>query len=387
VEKSVEESEERMRLATDGAGVGIWELAVPSGRITYSQRCYEILGLPFRDEAEVLNDFVLARIHPDDLEGVKNVLERSIREHCEYHAEYRVIGVAGEIHWVHSSGKPCLDDSGEVKKPQGVLSDITDRKQVESILAVAATKNERIAEILQRSMLLVSPEGKFPGLEIETLYSAALEEAEVGGDFFDAFDLGHEMIALVVGDVSGKGIVAAGRSSDVKFALRAYLHLNIHPRTALTHLNNFICSTHRSDPDCNEAFIALSLVIVNTSTGATVFAGAGMEPSLILRSNGTTERVQVNGTALGIQVGSRYATKARMLSVGDTILMATDGLTEARHGNEFLGLDGVATLAEHAGPSATLPGLSKIIYWGAKEFADGRLRDDVCLLLARRQSR
>lgn len=123
---------------------------------------------------------------------------------------------------------------------------------------VAAAKNERIAETLQRSMLLAPPAGKFPGVLVETCYMAALNEAGVGGDFFDAFALAGGKGALVVGDVSGKGLAAAGRTAEVKYALRAFLHGFPKPEIALGHLNDFICETHRLDTDNHEAFIKSS---------------------------------------------------------------------------------------------------------------------------------
>ena len=103
------------------------------------------------------------------------------------------------------------------------IRDISERKAAEKQIAAAAARNERIAETLQRSMLQEAPAGKFPGLIVETLYMAALDEAQVGGDFFDAFALSAEKFALVVGDVSGKGLVAAGRTAEVKYALRAFI--------------------------------------------------------------------------------------------------------------------------------------------------------------------
>ncbi len=119
------------------------------------------------------------------------------------------------------------------------IRDITDRRKIETALAAAAAKNERIAETLQRSMLQSVPAGKFPGVTVETLYVSALIEAEVGGDFFDAFFLTENKVAFVVGDVSGKGLIAAGRTAEVKYALRAFLHGYPAPETAIAHLNGY----------------------------------------------------------------------------------------------------------------------------------------------------
>lgn len=127
------------------------------------------------------------------------------------------------------------------------IRDITERKAAEKAIADAAVKNTRIAETLQRSMLQTPPKDKFSGVQVETLYAAAMNESDVGGDFFDAFALSESKVALVAGDVSGKGLAAAGRTAEVKYALRAFLHAHQAPELALTHLNEFIWQTHRLD--------------------------------------------------------------------------------------------------------------------------------------------
>lgn len=265
------------------------------------------------------------------------------------------------------------------------IRDITDRKRLALKLAAEATKNERIAETLQRSMLQAFPITKFPGIEVETLYEAALIEANVGGDFFDAFPLNDNRTAFVVGDVSGKGLTAAGRTAEVKYALRAFLHEYQDPAVALSHLNAFICDTHRLDKESRESFIVLALAVVNPQTGETVFSAAGAEPTLILRANGIAEAVEIIGCPLGILPNSIYITQTQQLAAGETIIMATDGITEARRGNTFLGLGGLVTIVERTDPSASIGKLILAIYEGASEFAGGGLHDDVCLLLARRQ--
>jgi sigma-B regulation protein RsbU (phosphoserine phosphatase) len=106
---------------------------------------------------------------------------------------------------------------------------------------------------------------------------------------------------------------------------------------------------------------------------------------LILRSNGVTEFVETPGWPLGTQKDALYSVVKVHLAAGDTILMATDGITEARSGNAFLGLDGFASLAEKVGPIASLSELADAISTGARDFADGVQKDDVCMLLARRR--
>lgn len=264
------------------------------------------------------------------------------------------------------------------------IRDISRRKSAEAQLAAASAKNERIAETLQRSMLRASPDGALPGMRVETLYEAALNEADVGGDFFDAFPLNSETVVLVVGDVSGKGLSAAARTAEARYALRAFLHDDHAPQFALTRLNEFICSTHLLDKDDNHSFIVLAVNVVNTTTGHAEFASAGAEPTLILRVDGTIEQVATMGTPIGVVPDSEFVAKTTVLEPGDTLIMATDGITEARRGNDFLGIEGMAALAEKAGAAKSIHELTQAIYNGARSFANGNLRDDICLLLARR---
>ena len=217
------------------------------------------------------------------------------------------------------------------------IRDITERRRADRRLAEIAVRNERIAETLQRSMLAASPASKFNGFAVETLYQAALEEAEVGGDFFDAFALADDNVALVVGDVSGKGLDAAGRTAEVKYALRAFLHENREPNIALAHLNDFICETHRLDLNSGEVFVVVAVAVVNTSTGDASFSAAGAEPSLILHADGRVEQMETYGRPLGIQPLAEYTTCKRVLASGETIMMGHRWNYRSAHRNRFSG--------------------------------------------------
>ncbi len=374
-------SERRYRRLFEAARDGILLLNSETGRITDAN--------PFMTE-------LLGYSHAE-LIG-KELWEIGLpKDKAASQKEFRLIGQDGVVHYEDLP----LETRGGERREVGFVSnlyredghmviqcnirDITERKAMERALAAAAARNERIAETLQRSMLQTLPTGKFPGMCVETLYEAAMSEAAVGGDFFDVFALGGDKVALVVGDVSGKGLTAAGRTAEVKYALRAFLHTFPAPEIALAHLNDFIAETHRSDTDSAEMFIVLAQVVVDTGTGEAVFTAAGAEPTLILRADGSTEQIEITGLPLGTWPGAIYTAKTSPLAAGDTVLMSTDGITEARHGQSFLGVDGLATLAEKAGATVPLPELCQAIYAGACAFAQGRLRDDVCLLLARRQ--
>lgn len=119
------------------------------------------------------------------------------------------------------------------------------------------------------------------------------------------------------------------------------------------------------------------------ATGQVTAASAGAEPPLILRANGTAEPVAAQGSLLGLQRDIDYETVEVTLGLGDTILMVTDGVTEARQGSEFLDYEGMRSLA-HTASASSLREIGGAILEGARAFADGALSDDACLLLARR---
>ena len=98
-------------------------------------------------------------------------------------------------------------------------------------------RQRRVARSLQRG-LLATDVTAVEGFRIGTVYEPATDDAEVGGDFFDVFDLPDARIGLVVGDVSGKGAEAAALTAQAKYMLRAFASRNPSPASALFHLNN-----------------------------------------------------------------------------------------------------------------------------------------------------
>jgi len=227
----------------------------------------------------------------------------------------------------------------------------------------------------------------------------------VGGDSFDAYALSGSRVALVVADASGKGLAAAERVAEIRFAIRAFLHEHRDPKHALSRLNDFVCEVQRLGLRDDGAFATLTLVILDCTTGKAVCLCAGGEPPMALRKDGFVEVIEISGPALGLFADQRYDAATVFLEEGDTILLATDGLTEARRflhegslgsrSGPFLGLEGLASLAIEAhhtqarsihppAVAASLRHLGRSVFEGARNFAGGTFHDDVCLLVARR---
>ena len=200
------------------------------------------------------------------------------------------------------------------------------------------------------------------------------------------FALDGGRLALVVGDVSGKGLEAASRTAEIKYTLRAYLREYSDAPSALSRLNAFLCASRAMEANSDEYFVVMTLAIVDSSTGMARIAVAGAEPPILLHTDGTFEEIPVSGMPLGIAAKANYLAADVFLDTGDLLLVATDGVTEARQGRQFLGNDGMARLAaESLERGGSLAEIGEGILEGAKAFASGRLHDDICLLLARRK--
>ncbi len=284
---------------------------------------------------------------------------------------------------------------------------IAAREQAKEEISRLYQREKRIAETFQRALLVPRRALRFPDLLVEPQYAAAWDEANVGGDFYDAFRLADGRVALVVGDVSGKGLAAAVRTAEVRYALRALLSSDqSSPARTLGLLNAYLCQAHTHDAAFSEdrddensgdfapRFIVAALAVLDPATGETVCSLAGGEPPVVLRACAAKgaetpicHSVTITGLPLGVVPDVTYDEERIVLAPGDTLLLVTDGITEARsRSGAFLEYDGLLHLAAQAvmTTGGSLADMGTAILDGARAFADGALRDDACLLLARR---
>jgi len=249
-------------------------------------------------------------------------------------------------------------------------------------LTAAYAREKRIADVLQRSFLLAPPDGFFPGVSIATLYQAASDEAKVGGDFFDVFSVGADKVALVVGDVTGKGLQAAARTAEVKYSLRAFLRECPVPRNALSRLNRTLLTQWKDDFAFTQAFVCVSIVVFDTIKGSLDCSCAGSEPPVILRSNGQCDIIDSQGMPLGVDLIASYASKEYTIRPGDAVIMVTDGITEARSGNNFFGIEHLTETLNSTTPSDSVNKIAEAVLRNARQFEGGQLKDDACIIVA-----
>ncbi|HWS34627.1 MAG TPA: SpoIIE family protein phosphatase [Actinoplanes sp.] len=204
---------------------------------------------------------------------------------------------------------------------------------------------------LQRSLLpatLAVP----PGMATSALYHMASPD-EVGGDFYDLFPLGGDRWGFFLGDVRGKGIGAAAVTAAARYTLRAAAVYDPEPAAVLANLNAVLYQDyrHQGHRHCTVIFGVLE----GDARGYTAsIAAGGHPPALLVRANGATDYQTTDGGALiGILSEPRVATRTIRLEPGDTLILYSDGLTEARtapHGERF-GDDALRDFVESRGPT------------------------------------
>jgi sigma-B regulation protein RsbU (phosphoserine phosphatase) len=239
-------------------------------------------------------------------------------------------------------------------------------------------REHKIAEKLQMS-LLPKPHFKIPGFMVGCHYNPASSQAKVGGDFYDVMDIGEGKVAVVMGDVSGKGIDAAIYTAMVKYMLRAFILTDPDPAKALTRLNDAL-SDDLAPP---EIFVTLFLGILDTERKTMVYANAGHDqPLFYSRNKKSCIPCDVTGRAIGMLPDADYSSRSMSFDAGDMVLMYTDGITEARNElRHFLGQEGLEQILYlHTDKSAQ--DIVAGVFNDVKEYAR-KLNDDAALLVVK----
>jgi phosphoserine phosphatase RsbU/P len=186
----------------------------------------------------------------------------------------------------------------------------------------------RLAATLQRTLLPPALPA-VPGLEVAAHYHPASTD-EVGGDFYDLFRLDDGRWGLFVGDVCGNGAGAAVVTSLARYTLRAAAVHDPDPVAVLTELN---AALHRERLDPAHRFCSVVFGVLTPEAGGcgVVLATGGHPPPVVIRSDGTAEYgYDVGGQVVGLLPEASFVATALHLGPGDTLLLYTDGLSEAR---------------------------------------------------------
>lgn len=215
----------------------------------------------------------------------------------------------------------------------------------------------------------------FTGFEVGRVYQAG--SGHMAGDFYDVFRVAPNRLAAVIGDVAGHGIDPAITAFQAKYLLRVFLRQYRDPAQALEELNTQMSAIGR-----NEEFISLCVAVFDTEAGTLRYASAG-HPAAWLWHHREVRPLRATGPLLMLDPKADYISREIDLDENDLLLVYTDGLAEARNGEQLFGEDRIAsTLRRDPGVSADV--LCKSLLEAATDFASGPINDDVAILAIRR---
>ena len=237
----------------------------------------------------------------------------------------------------------------------------------------AARETEQ-AQAVQRALL---PEclPSIAGCDLAARWQPA---SRFGGDCYDAVPLDGGHLALSIGDVCGKGLPAAMLMSHLQASVRAFASPLATPQAVVTAINRMLCrhgDLHR--------FVTLFYAVFDTSTRGLRFCNAGHNPPVLLRHDGSIERLTTGGTVTGAFEDAAYETGEMRLEPGDRLVLFTDGVTEASspQGIEF-GDDRLVAAVRRAG-RLDPEGILDRLFGEVQAFCGAGLQDDATAVALR----
>lgn len=235
-------------------------------------------------------------------------------------------------------------------------------------------REKKIARTLEAAF--VPSSSRIPGMDTAIVYQPKATEAEVGGDFIDVIPLDDGYHGIVVGDVAGKGLQAAVYTNMIKYSLRAYASNRMTPAEVVAAANRVVTSATEL-----ERFATLVYCCVDPDGRRIAWVSAGHEEMITYRNaSRSIESHSSTATAIGISSSAVFSQESTALELGDMVLLCTDGITEARRGRDFFGIERVREIVLQTCP-CTARELADEVFNRACEFAEHRLSDDVAIMV------
>ncbi|QKG21871.1 SpoIIE family protein phosphatase [Actinomadura verrucosospora] len=239
--------------------------------------------------------------------------------------------------------------------------------------ALLFEREHRTAEQLQRS-LLPGDLPSSPELRMAARYDPVTRHVQVGGDWYDVFKLPGGRLAVVLGDVMGKGVLAAAIMGRVRNALRALALTDPRPAAVLSGLDRLFSATEDA-----EQFTTVAYLVIDPASGQGLYTSAGHPPPLLLPAGRPPGLSDVEaGTPLGWPSHRQQASFS--LSPGDTVVLYSDGLVENRRRGVDTGLGDLVAAAAEAPPGAAADPGVLVDHLVARLLAGYEQSDDVTLL-------
>jgi PAS domain S-box-containing protein len=214
-EQGLRDSEEKLRLALDGAQLGTWEWDLKTGKLAGSPLSFALFGLSA--DADFNFGMFLSMIHPDDRARVDEAMKRTLADHSEYNVEYRVVWPDGSNRWIAAKGRAYQNDAGENFRVGGILFDVTERRQALAALREEEERFQAIANGIPQLAHMAGPDGAFSWYNQRWYeYTGTTPEQMEGWGWRSVID--SAMLPKVM--ERWQASIATGEPFDMEFPLR-----------------------------------------------------------------------------------------------------------------------------------------------------------------------
>ncbi|HEX5392441.1 MAG TPA: SpoIIE family protein phosphatase [Rhodocyclaceae bacterium] len=340
--------------------------------------------------------YLFAGIYFSTLRSLKSLSEGTAA-FCSGHLDTRVkidtqdelVLVAGNFNTIASEVERLLEVIREQNESR--------QRELETLVQIRtaelADKNEQLLSAgervneelnLARNMQLAILPHNFPDESDWSVHAAMFPARELGGDFYDCFPLSDGRYGILVADVSGKGVGAAFFMAVSRTVILDLAMTGRAPSEVFVRANDSLCERNPM-----ELFVTACYAIYDPRDGSLIYANAGHHPPLLRKASGHVQTLPcVMDTALGVMPGLDYSDERHTLAPGDTLLLYTDGVTEAfSNDNEAYGDDRLHAWFSAAQPSHGAAALNEGLVRDVADFVRGAEASDdlTCLVLCRKQ--
>lgn len=234
-------------------------------------------------------------------------------------------------------------------------------------------ETEQIGELKELHQHLFPRE--MPEVEGIEIAADTRSARDVGGDFFHWEKCGNKL-AVAIADVAGKGLPAALLMSNLQGTIKPLMREAATPAKTCEKVNTAIC-----DVTVLGKFIALFYALIDPGAHTLTFTNAGHNPSLLVRANGSVEKLSAGGAVLGHFPNWQYVEQTVAFHPGDRLLMFTDGVNEACNAaEEDFGDDRIADIALQY-PQVSAAALHGVVRQAVTTHCDGKFQDDATLVV------
>lgn len=262
------------------------------------------------------------------------------------------------------------------------LEDLADRVAVGIDALLVVSESRRVAAVLRQSLSPLSTR-EVPHLRIAAYFREAEQFEHLSGDFVDVFGPDDDLM-LLCGDVEGKGVEAAVDAKQIRTTVRAATLMDPDPSFVLDLTNQVLLAEADGEPNRLATAICARIQSEDGHCRVTV-ANAGHPPAFLVRAAGAVEELQSEGSALGLDAHSEYGTATAAIGPLDSLLLYTDGVTEARGAHDLYGEERLRQLLGHLGGVPAQAQIEAVAVAVSDHIAE-RPKDDIAMLAVQRRA-